>query len=188
MKFRYAMLGLFLVSIVSAEALLVTVEYNQGNMGIRYVELFAGPEPGYSSDGDYILAYETPSGTIPGTAFNMPLVTSTQEQELLVSEQAEQTLMIPYEPSASSLSLYNIEGELLASFSLSGISQEGDYSGAPPSESIAGKSGQPSVSAGLEEAAADDDAGGTPVSAPGGEDCCGTAFILLAALLFAGRV
>ena len=118
MKFTYAIVGLFLVSLASAEALLVTVEYNQGNMGISYVELLEGPEPGYSSDGDFILAYETPSGTIPGTAFYMPLITSTQEEELFVSEQAEQTLTIPYEAGAESLSLYDREGNLLASFSL----------------------------------------------------------------------
>ena len=180
MKFTYAIFGLFLISLVSAEALLVTVEYNQGTMGITYVELLEGPEPGYSSDGDFILAYETPSGTIPGTAFYMPLITSTQEEELFVSEHAEQTLTIPYEIGADSLSLYDSEGNLLASFSLQGISGKGDYKGTPPSESIAGKSGKPSVSGALDTAlstSAED-----PSSS--GEDCCGTAFILLTALLF----
>ncbi len=184
MKFAYAIFGLFLISLVSAEALLVTVEYNQGTMGITYVELLEGPEPGYSSDGDFILAYETPSGTIPGTAFYMPLITSTQEEEIFVSEQAEQTLTIPYESGADSLSLYDREGNLLASFSLQGISGEGDYKGTPPSESIAGKSGKPSVSGALDTALSTS-AGDSSSSSE--EGCCGPAFILLAALLFARR-
>ncbi len=173
MKSIYALFGLFLVSLASANALLVTVEYNQGNMGIKYVELIGGPEPGYSSDGDYILAYETSSGTVPGTAFYMPLITSTQEEELIISGQSEQTIIIPYEAGADSLSLYDSEGVLLDSFDLGGISGEGDYAGAPPSESMAGQSGQPSVSGAVEGALG----GGAQAGASEG-GCC-TAFILL---------
>ena len=187
MKLYYALIGLFLVSFAFAEALLVTVEYNYGEMSIAYVELLSGPEPGYTSDGEYILAYETASGTIPGTAFYMPLITSTQEEEIFVSEEAEQTLTIPYGPGASSLSLYDREGNLLASFDLSGISNAGDYKGKPPSESIAGKSGQPSVSGAVEEALRPDAETSSVPGAGAGtyspeEGCC-MAFALLFPLL-----
>jgi len=180
MKFAYLLFGMFLISFASAQALLVSVEYNQGTMEITYVELLGGAEPGYSSDGDYILAYETPSGTIPGTAFYMPLITSTQSQELIVADVAEQTLTIPYEEGAESLSLYNRDGELLASFDLGEISGEGDYTGTPPTESIAGQSGQASVSGAASSALS------TPASTNSSseEGCCGPAFILLVVLLF----
>lgn len=180
MKFAYLLFGMFLVSFASAQSLLVTVEYNQGTMGITYVELLGGPEPAYSSDGDYILAYETPSGTIPGTAFYMPLITSTQSEELIISDSAEQTLTIPYEAGAESLSLYDRDGEVLASFDLGEISGEGDYSGSPPTESIAGQSGQASVSGAASSALS------TPTSTDSGseEGCCGPSFILLIVLLF----
>jgi len=168
---------LLFVSIAFADSLLVTVRYDSGGMSIKYAELLSGPEPAYSNDGPFLLAYEKNSETIPATSFYMPIL-SNSDSGIRVEDKTETTMEIPYELGAQRLSLYDPEGKLLSSFDLSGISSAGDHKGSPPEESIAGKSGQDSVSDAVRNAV---NASGAPEGA-GGKPCC-VGFVLPAIMM-----
>ncbi|VVB65957.1 Uncharacterised protein [Candidatus Gugararchaeum adminiculabundum] len=140
----------FLASLVCADAMMVTVAYDADVFSIKYAEMLPGATPSVSGAGDLILAYETPSGTKGVTKFYMPVIESTST-EMRALDHAEYTLAIPVEPGATDISVYKLDGTLLAIFSLEGVSQVGDAKGDPPSDSYAAQNGERTVSAGLEK-------------------------------------
>ena len=143
-KLGIALFFLLLASAASAEALLVTISFDNGSFQIKHAELMEGDGQNYSEAGTHALVYETPTNLVVATWFYMPLISFTKEGTE-VQDHAEQTLAIPFERGAQTLSVYDENGNNLASLDLTGLSSVGDSIGSPPTESLAASTGTNSV-------------------------------------------
>jgi hypothetical protein len=144
MKTTILILMLMAASAVFADSLLVTVAYNKGAYSIKHVEMLAGATPGYSANGDLFLGYEMPDKVIVATFFDMPIIYSGTNS-VKANDSVEYALEIPIQQGAEAVSIYNMSGNQLATFSLSGISKAGDAKGTAPTGSIAAQTGEISV-------------------------------------------
>ncbi|VVB73223.1 Uncharacterised protein [uncultured archaeon] len=145
MKTPIILIALLLTaSAVLADSLLVTVAYDRGAYSIKHVEMLGGATPGYSANGELFLGYEMPDKVIVATFFDMPLI-SFSNDSVTLNDSVEYALEIPVQAGAEAVSIYNMSGNQLATFSLSGISKAGDAKGTPPTGSIAARTGQTSV-------------------------------------------
>lgn len=139
------LLILALLPLIQGEALLVTVQYDSGTLSIRHAELINAPEPAVTNDGSLALAYIQNGNPTAATRFYLPILANTPQGPQLDSH-VEHTLLIPWQPGAQQLALYEGDGIQVATFDLSGIQNAGDASGQPPTDSRAFALNEVSVS------------------------------------------
>jgi hypothetical protein len=135
---------------VNADAWLVTISYDSGKYDIKHVEMISGTASHFFNDGEMILGYENATAVLVATTFNMPIV-SSQGTHVEQLNYAEYTVSIPAKSGYGDLSIFNMSGNRLATFSLSGISEVGDAKGTPPKGSLAEQTGEVSVAKALEK-------------------------------------
>ena len=135
---------------VYADSWLVTISYDSGTYNIMHVEMISGNASHFFNDGELILGYENDDAVLVATTFNMPIV-SSQGTHVEQMNHAEYTVSIPAKSGYTSLSIFNMSGNRLATLSLSGISRVGDAKGTPPTGSIAAQTDEISEAKALEK-------------------------------------
>ncbi len=182
-SFLFVFTVCLLAQVISADSMLVTVQYDSGKMMIKHMELMSGSANANYGLGPLVLAYQTNSGVMPVYSFSMPVLNT--DGSFSITDHLEQTMAIPYESGATALSLYYENGTHIDSLSLSGITRDGDSKGTPPSDSIAGTKGGKSV-VGAVEGSISPSSSNSNTSTDSEEGICGPAFVLLGVLAGVG--
>ncbi len=147
----FAFVAMLACSAVFAEAMMVTVSFESGHLSLRHAELISGQPQGVTNDGPFLLAYKKGGDVVPATRFYMPILVLSDKANA-APDSAEYTLSMPVVQGAESILLYNANGSVVSALGISSIKSAGDSVGEAPRESMAGKLGEKSVAAAVDEA------------------------------------